>query len=292
LLAQAVSEEEAMSTQHAPIQHPTTNGEIVQPRVLQYDVQGEGEPLVLVPGGLTGWLSWIPHVERLSATRSTVRVQPIHNELGSAGRPGEPGYTAETERESLRLTLDALGIDVADFAGWSGGGRALLEFALAYPERVRTLTLVEPAAHWILEQLGEHVAEVEQANALVHGFAGREVTEDDLAEFLQLAGLVQPGEDAREHPAWDRWLPHRMALSWQSEELDRSDRSVDELVNIRCPVLLVKGSVTDDLDRRVVDVLGERLPNATVVELPGDHASHVQSIDDFLEALESHLASA
>ena len=264
----------------------------MQPRVLQYDVQGEGEPLVLVPGGLTGWLSWIPHVERLSATRSTVRVQPIHNELGSAGRPGEPGYTAETERESLRLTLDALGIDVADFAGWSGGGRALLEFALAYPERVRTLTLVEPAAHWILEQLGQHVAEVEQANALIHGFAGREVTEDDLAEFLQLAGLVQPGEDAREHPAWDRWLPHRMALSWQSEELDRSDRSVDELVNIRCPVLLVKGNVTDEVDKRVVDVLGERLPNATVVELPGDHASHIQSIDDFLEALESHLASA
>jgi pimeloyl-ACP methyl ester carboxylesterase len=281
-----------MSTQHASIQYPTTNREVVQPRVLQYDIQGDGEPLVLVPGGLTGWLSWIPHVERLSATRKTVRVQPIHNELGSAGRPGESGYTADTERESLRLTLDRLGIDVADFAGWSGGGRALLEFAFAYPDRVRTLTLVEPAAYWILEQLGEHVAEIDQGNALIHRFSGREVTEDDLAEFLQLAGLVQPGEDARKHPAWDRWLPHRMALSWQSEELDRSGRSVDELVNIRCPVLLVKGSVSTELDRRVVDVLAERLPNATVMELPGDHAAHIQSIDVFLEALENHLVTA
>lgn len=281
-----------MSTQQTPIRYPTTNGEIVQPRVLQYDVQGDGEPLVLVPGGLTGWLSWIPHVERLSVTRRTIRVQPIHNELGSAGRPGEPGYNADTERESLRLTLDRLGIDVADFAGWSGGGRALLEFVLAYPARVRTLTLVEPAAHWILEQLGEHVADVDHGNEFIHALAGREVTEDDLAEFLQLAGLIQPGEDARQHPAWDRWLPHRMALSWQSEELDRSGRSVDELVNIRCPVLLVSGNVTADPEKRVVDVLAERLPNAAVVELPGDHAAHIQSIDAFMEALENHLATA
>lgn len=281
-----------MSTKHTPIQDPTTNGEIVQPRVLQYDVRGEGEPLVLVPGGLTGWISWIPHADRLSATRRTVRVQPIHNELGSAGRPGEPGYTAETERESLRLTLDRLGIDLADFAGWSGGGRALLEFVLAYPNRVRTLTLVEPAAYWILEQLDKHRADIDQGNELIHRFSGQVVTEDDLAEFLRLAGLVQSGEDPRQHPLWDRWLPHRMALSWQSEELDRSGRSVDDLVKIRCPVLLVRGDVTAEVEKRVVGVLAERLPNATLVELPGDHAAHIQSIDAFLEALENHLATA
>ncbi len=72
---------------------------------------------LLVPGGLTGWLSWIPDAERLSASWKTIRVQPIHNELGSAGQPGDPSYTAETERESLRMTLDALGIREAHFAG-------------------------------------------------------------------------------------------------------------------------------------------------------------------------------
>jgi pimeloyl-ACP methyl ester carboxylesterase len=219
-------------------------------------------------------------------------VQPIHNELGSAGRAGERGYTAHTERESLRLTLDALDIEAADLAGWSGGGRALIEFVLAYPERVRTLTLVEPAAYWILEQLGEDDPELERVNAFIHALAGREVTEDDLSEFLRLAGFLSPGEGAREHPNWDRWVPHRMALSWQSEELDRSGRSVDELASIRCPVLLVKGTVTIDWEKRVVDVLGERLPNATVVELDGDHAAHIQSLDAFLEALESHLQAA
>jgi pimeloyl-ACP methyl ester carboxylesterase len=263
----------------------------MEPRVLQYEVTGKGEPLVLVPGALTGWLSWIPHAERLSATRKVIRVQPIHNELGSAGQVGEPGYTAETERESLRLTLDELDFEAADMAGWSGGGRALIEFALAYPERVRTLTLVEPAAYWILEQLGEEDTGVERLNEFIHDLAWREVTEEDLVEFLRVAGFAGPGEDVRQHPNWDRWLTHRMALSWQSEELERSGRTVEELADIRCPVLLVKGTDTTDWEKRVVDVLGARLPNATVIELPGDHASHIQSIDAFLEAVEAHLTS-
>jgi hypothetical protein len=38
----------------------------VEPRVLQHDEKGEGEPIVLVRGGLTGWPSWIPHQERLA----------------------------------------------------------------------------------------------------------------------------------------------------------------------------------------------------------------------------------
>jgi pimeloyl-ACP methyl ester carboxylesterase len=262
----------------------------MRPRVLRHDVTGDGEPLVLVPGGLTGWLSWIPHAERLGATRRVIRVQPIHNELGSAGQPGDLGYTAETERESLRLTLDELGAERADFAGWSGGGRALLEFAIAYPDRVRTLTLVEPAAYWILEELGEEVEEVSRINAFVYALAGTEVSEDDLCEFLRSAGLVQPGEDPRQHPAWERWAPHRMALSWQSERLDRAGRAVEELEAIRCPVLLVEGTLSTATDRRLVGVLAERLANATVLELEGDHACHIESIDAFLEALDRHLA--
>src|SRR5918995_1223705 len=83
-------------------------GGMMEPRALVHEVEGDGEPVVLVPGGLTGWVSWIPHAERLSARWRTIRVQPIHNELGSAGQPGVPGYTVETARESLRMTLDAL----------------------------------------------------------------------------------------------------------------------------------------------------------------------------------------
>jgi pimeloyl-ACP methyl ester carboxylesterase len=268
---------------------PRVNG--MEPRVLTHEVKGEGDPVVLVPGGLTGWISWIPHAERLSPSWMTIRVQPIHNELGSAGQPGDPSYTAVTERESLRMTLDAIGIEDAHFAGWSGGGRALIEFALAYPERVRSLTLVEPAAYWMLDQLGSPNPDVDRLNTFIHGLAGRAVTEDDLAEFLEHAGFVASKAEAPSHPNWERWLPHRRALSWQSEESDRSGRSIEELANIRCPVLLAKGSSTADWLTRVVDELGERIPGASVIELEGDHACHIQSMDAFLEGFNKHLIS-
>jgi pimeloyl-ACP methyl ester carboxylesterase len=264
----------------------------VEPRVLQYEDKGEGPPIVLVPGALTGWLSWMPHTERLSQTRRAIRVQPIHNELGSAGQPGDLSYTAETERESLRLTLDELELDAVDFAGWSGGGRALIEFALSYPDRVRSLTLVEPAASWVLEQVGEADEEIKGLTKLLHALAGRDVSDEDLTRFLQVAGFIQPGEDASQHPNWERWVPHKQALSWQGEKVDRSGRSVEELGNISCPVLLMKGTVTAEWLKRVVDVLGQRIRGATVLELPGDHACHIQSIDAFLDALEAHLAKA
>lgn len=80
-----------------------------------------------------------------------------------------------------------------------------------------------------------------------------------------------------------------MALSWQSEQLDRSGRSTQELGRITPPTLLVKGGATSGWLRRVVDVLGERLPEATVLELEGGHASHIDSIDAFLEAFRKHL---
>jgi pimeloyl-ACP methyl ester carboxylesterase len=123
---------------------------MMEPRVLQHDEKGDGDPIVLVPGGLTGWLSWIPHQERLAATRRTIRVQPVHNELGSRGELIDADYDDEVERECLRVTLDELGIGATDFAAWSGGARAMIEFSLTYPERIRSLTLIEPPALWAI----------------------------------------------------------------------------------------------------------------------------------------------
>lgn len=189
------------------------------------------------------------------------------------------------------MTLDELQLDRPHLAGWSGGGKALLEFATEYPERVRTLTLVEPAAYWVLEQLGVEDPVVEEPNSFLHPLYGREVTEDDLATFLEYAGFVPDRNDAPAHPNWERWVPHRMALSWQSEELDHSPRTVDDLGRVSAPTLLVKGTVTAEWLKRVVDTLGSRLPNATVLELEGDHACHIQSIDAFLETFDRHLGA-
>ena len=92
---------------------------------------GPGDTVVLIPGGLSGWSSWAPHVEILSEDRTVVRVQPTQNELGGMNRRvGDPTYSAAIELAGLLLTLDELGLDRVHVAGWSNGGKIALHLVL------------------------------------------------------------------------------------------------------------------------------------------------------------------
>ena len=264
----------------------------MEPRVLMSDDAGTGDPVVLVPGGLTGWLSWVPHQQRLADRWRVIRVQPIHNELGSSGEVGDPAYTRETARESLRLTLDHLGLERVHLAGWSAGGQQAIDFTMTHPDRVRTLTVVEPASYWVLAQVGFEDPRLASVNALTDALAGSQVTEDDLATFLAFAGFASSAEEARAMPQWGNWVKHRQALSWMGRDFLTSDADLDDLGEIACPTLAVKGTVTEPWEMRVVDTIGGAVPNARVLELKGDHACHIQSIDRFLEEFAVHLASA
>jgi pimeloyl-ACP methyl ester carboxylesterase len=263
----------------------------VDARVLESDAKGEGRPVVLVPGGLTGWLSWIPHQQRLAGRSRAIRVQPLHNELGSRGEIMEPGYDDEVERECLRMTLDELDLGPADVAAWSGGARSMIEFSQTYPERMRSLTLVEPPATWAISGDPEMELEIAHLDAYIERVAGKPVSEEDLAEFLEMAGFVEDRSLASAHPAWERWLPHRTALANQGG-LGKKDRTLEELASFDRPVLLVKGTVSTGWLRRVIDVLGRSYPRATVLDLPGSHACHIESIDAFMDAFERHLSNA
>lgn len=169
-------------------------------KVLLHEVKGQGEPIVLVPGGLSGWLSWIPFAERLASERKVIRVQLRSVELAEAGEPFPADYGIPTEREALRITVDELGLESFDLAGWSHGGLVALAFALEYPERVRTLTLIEPEAAWIPRESGHAKDALAEAEAYDRSFTGREITIDDLKGFLVRAGLGDPGDDFESLP--------------------------------------------------------------------------------------------
>lgn len=244
--------------------------------------------MILIPGGLTGWISWEPHQVRLADSYRVIRVQPIHNELGSAGVPGDLSYSADVEIESLRMTLELLGIDEMALAGWSRGGGTALEYALEHQSQVRSLTLIEPEAPWVLGGVeSSHSGLGPEDEAFVEGIAGHSVSEDDLARFLTIFGLARDPAQARAHPAWSSWVEHRNTLSWPFQESADPDRSIDDLERIQCPVLLVMGTDSAPRDRAMVTALDTLLPDARLLELDGGHASHIESIDHFLEAFAS-----
>ena len=65
--------------------------------LMERDVSGSGEPLVLVSGGSTGWIGWIPHAETLAASRRVIRLQ-LHNvAFGLSGARLPANYSVDFE---------------------------------------------------------------------------------------------------------------------------------------------------------------------------------------------------
>jgi pimeloyl-ACP methyl ester carboxylesterase len=266
---------------------PATSPKPVDQEPLLYEVTGRGDPVVLVPGALTGWLSWIAHAKRLANRHRVIRVQGRSVELVEAGKPIPETYGVLTERDALLATVDHLSLNRFDLVGWSLGGTTALAFALAHQERIRTLTLIEPAAFWVLQLTGVDTAQFADVETEDRALKGKEVTIDDLKAFLVRAGLGDT--DFESHPRWPVMVRNRQALSICGAEWDYSD-SLERLRALDVPMLAVKGSDTAEILSASVDAIVATVPNATLLELPGGHACHLENSDRFLEALEAHLA--
>lgn len=257
-------------------------------RPLLSDVAGHGDPIVLVPGTLTGWVSWAAHADRLAADRKVIRVQLRNVELTEASIPMPGTYSVETEAEGLLRAADELSLDRFDLVGWSLGGLVSLAFALRFPDRVRTLTLIEPAATWVLRASGITDGWLDDLEARDRELTGKDVSIDDLKTFLSRAGVGPDDADLETHPRWPLMVRNRQVLSFVGTVWDYAD-SIDELRAMRIPLLVVMGTASPYDVRLVAQIIARTAPNATVLELPGDHTCHIRHMDSFLQALDRHL---
>ncbi len=247
--------------------------------------------MVLVPGGLTGWLSWKPHAARLSSGYTVVRVQPLNVDLGLSGEPLPHDYSVDMEVDALSSALDTAGIRFAHFAAWSFGAEVTLSFAARNPRRVRTLTLIEPPAAWVLRARGAFTSELAEHQEKLRTLGPLDVSEEQLAWFCHFAGFVPPGVDPRSLPPWRSWAQHRQSLR-HGDAPFRHEEDIARLRSFTKPTLLFKGSASSPWLNDIVDALGGELPQASVHELPGGHALHIASMDRFLEIFGSFLRAA
>lgn len=273
-----------MQTGTAPTPEAAENS-----RTLLHEVTGSGAPIVLVPGILTGWASWKDHAERLAERHAVVRVQPRSVELAEAGEPIPPDYSITMERDALLATVNALGLDRFDLAGWSLGGGISLAFALEHPGRVRTLTLIEPESPWVLRATGHAAEALARSAAFDHDFAQRAtITVDDLKAFLVRAGLGGPNTNFESHPRWPLMVRNRQSLSTIGAISSFAD-TLDRLRALDVPILAVHGSDSTETDIATTEDIAALARNTTLLELPGDHACHLQNSDRFITALETHI---
>jgi pimeloyl-ACP methyl ester carboxylesterase len=106
---------------------------------LYHEIYGEGEPLVLIHGGLTtigemrGW------VESLATTRQVIAVEMQgHGRTADTDRP----MAFATMADDIAALLDYLKIPKADLAGHSFGGAIAIRVAIQHPDHVRRLVVI------------------------------------------------------------------------------------------------------------------------------------------------------
>lgn len=111
---------------------------------MYYEVHGEGRPLVLLHGGLLSiGLTFGGMLPRLAESRQVIAVEfQGHGRTADIDRP----ITLEALADDVVALLDELGVERADFFGFSLGGLVALQLAVAHPSRADRLVLA--SAHY------------------------------------------------------------------------------------------------------------------------------------------------
>ena len=107
---------------------------------LYYEIYGEGEPLILLHGGLATIEMLFPALlPQLSASRQVIAVElQGHGHTADIDRP----FSFEQFADDVAALIEHLGFESADVMGFSLGGVVALQTAIRHPEAVRKLVIV------------------------------------------------------------------------------------------------------------------------------------------------------
>jgi 3-oxoadipate enol-lactonase len=106
---------------------------------IYYEVAGSGEPIIFIHGFTLDHTMWQPQVEFFSKEYQVITYDA--RGFGKSSLPNKPYNHAA----DLCALLKHLNITQAHVVGLSMGGRIAINFTLAYPEMVMTLTLMDSA---------------------------------------------------------------------------------------------------------------------------------------------------
>ncbi|CAN5804731.1 alpha/beta hydrolase [soil metagenome] len=127
---------------------------------LAYDIAGAGEPVLMINGIGAVRSAWGLQVPEMSTHFTTVTFD--NRDAGETRHVGEAlDYQMRQFADDAAGLLDELGHQSAHIVGASMGGAIAQEFAIAYPKRTRTVTIVcswpktDPWLHELMTQWDE-----------------------------------------------------------------------------------------------------------------------------------------
>ncbi|MEY2448642.1 MAG: 3-oxoadipate enol-lactonase [Acidimicrobiaceae bacterium] len=232
------------------------------------DTGGPGPAVVFSHGFLMDHEMWAPQVDALSDEFRCI----TWDERGFGATPATEPFTYYDSAADCLALLDHLGIDQAVLAGMSQGGFISLRAALAAPERVKALVLIDT-------QSGTEDDAVAPAYEALHDdwVANGPGNVQDV-----IAGLIiGPGVDPAPWLAkWNAAPPGNLTLPFRC--LMGRDDITDRIGEITCPAIIFHGDEDQAIPISKAEALDEALPHSQgVVVIEGaPHASNLSHPDE------------
>ncbi len=257
---------------------------------INYRVDGQGEPVILIMGIAGSMQSWIfqKHV-----FRKHFRVITFDNRgVGRSDKPIGPYSMRMMADDTLRL-MDHLGIEKTHILGVSMGGMIAQEIAINYPDRVKKLVLGCTFARE--DEMGGHTSQYFKGLGVERDCTGDELrkvsTKRVLITDFSLAFNSRPYGMIITPLTWVYaiLLPTRGVHAQFEAIVDHN--TLDRLHRIEAPTLVITGTQDRIIKPGSTEVMASRITNARLVKVDGGpHAFFVamkgrfnREVLDFLE---------
>ena len=256
---------------------------------LNYEISGEGDPLLLLMGTSGAIGLWGELVPRLS---EHYRVIAFDNRgLGGSER-GEGPLSVASMAEDASALLEALDVPRAHVLGWSLGSAIAQELALAHPEQVASAVMY---ATWgrcdgfqrsVLTalRLPYAVRDLEAALAASGiAFSPQALDSPHLEQMMAALLPAFPQDEAQMQVTVEQW------------DADLAHDTLDRLAGITAPTLVVVGEQDLLTPPWQAKAVADAVPGARyeLVTGPGSsHALHLERPDDLVRLVHEFLQEA
>ena len=246
-------------------------GTPVAPPGVAIAVRGRGPDVVLIHGALGDLRQWRPLGDSLATRNRVIAVSRRFHwpNLDPPARAGE--YTFSAQSEDLVALLRSLGRP-AHLIGHSHGAGVILLVALAHPELVRSLVLIEPPfAAVVRDSSPEFIGELASRDSMVRVLRADVQAGNDEAAAETLMDWVQGGVGGFGKLSADVQTIVRANARTvgPTYSVPFPGFSCDQLRAVRVPVLVVRGGATRPWFRLTADGTVQCLPKGEAAVIPG-----------------------
>jgi pimeloyl-ACP methyl ester carboxylesterase len=256
---------------------------------LHYIEQGQGEPVILLHGGIGDYSSWGPQMGPFSAHYRVISYSRRYS-YPNVNPIVVPNDSALVDADDLAALIRKLKLRRVRLVGASAGAFAALALAIKHPELVHSLVLAEPPLHqWVRDQPGGEAVFQDFLTAIANPAADAFRNADtERAMRLFVDGMSGPG-------SFDKLAPERAAIVMRNAPAMKAlllssdpfpNLSKDRARRLKIPTLVVTSERAIRIHRLVDEEIARVLPLAEAVTIPdAGHSSARDNPAAFNEAV-------